>query len=333
MLLRKFYSLSTGIVICTLLLTTGCTHTIALKFAPTDSTTYRVAMEYQKSIEWMGPATDKPAAFQDGRTGNRLQITFTQDILSVNSEGNAVARITFKELKYRKEIRNIASLDFDSSRAADANSPLNALIGQSYFIEITPEGQVSKVIDTSDAQEAVRGSSPVHLTALNLLSENFIKERHTIPALPQAFTKQIRVGEKWSNIKNFSFDIMGEKYYERVYTLEKIHYPVLAAFMRILRNDKRDNDIAVAGMEAYPSTEQAKQQHREEGTSPVSSLFDNIQSYTGELRFDLTAGEVDKYYEKLLTEWVIADPSPSESNQPAALKMGATRTYSLERTD
>lgn len=333
MLLRKFRCFSATVVVCAVLFAAGCSNTIALKFTPADSTTYKVAMEYQKSVEWMGQASDKPAAFQGGRTGNNLQITFTQDILSVSDNGDAVARITFKDLKYRKEVRNIVNLDFDSSRPADANNPLNKLIGQSYFIEITTDGQVLNVINTSDAQAAVRGSSPEHLTALNLLNENFIKERHTIPALPQPGQSHISVGQKWRNIKDYSFDMMGDKHYERVYTLEKINEPVLAGFMQLFRDDNRDHKIAVAGMEAYPSAEQAKQEHMEEGTSPISPLFDNIQSYTGELRLDLTAGQVQKYYEKLLTEWVIADPRLSEGGQPAALKMGATRTFSLERID
>lgn len=333
MLLKRFSSFSAVIAICILHITTGCTYTMALKFKPMDSTTYRIAMGYEKSIEWMGSASDKPAAFQDGRTGNNLQITFTQDILSVNSQGNAVARITFKDLKYFREVRNVVDLDFDSSRAADANNPLYGLIGQSYFIELTPQGQVSKVIDTSDAQSAVQGSSPDNLTALNLLSENLIKERHTISALPEADRDKVKVGDKWSNIKEFSFDIMGEKYYERVYTFEKVNQPAFAAFTKMLRNDNSDHKIAVVGMEAYPSTEQAKQHHLKEQTSPVSSLFDNIQSYTGELRLDLTVGQVQRYYEKLLSEWVIAEPTQSTGEQPAALKMGATRSYSIQRID
>ncbi len=131
---------------------------LALKFSPADSTTYRVALENDKSVQWEGGAS-KPEGFQGGHTGNKMEITFAQQIQRVDDQGNATARITIKALKYLVTIKNNVTLDFDSSRQEDRSNPLSQLIGQSYTIEITPSGEVSKVPDTGDALAAVKGDS------------------------------------------------------------------------------------------------------------------------------------------------------------------------------
>jgi hypothetical protein len=175
---------------------------LALKFTPEDSTTYRVIIEAEKSIKWEGPPTSKPSAFKGGHTGNKIETTFTQQIQSTDDKGNAVAKITIKELKYLAKVKDNIVLEFDSTKEKDQSSPLNKLIGQSYTIEITASGQVLKVIDASDARAAVRGSTPANRTAIKLLSENAIKERHTISALPAADKDQLQTGENWSSIRS-----------------------------------------------------------------------------------------------------------------------------------
>lgn len=62
-------------------------------------------------------------------------------------------------------------------------------------------------------------------------------------------------------------------------------------------------------------------------------MFDNIETYTGTLQLDLNEGKVTEYNEKLQTEWVIVDPTPEEGKIPSALKMKATRIYSMEKID
>jgi hypothetical protein len=353
----KIYGVAAGFVMCILLLAAGCADTskapetktglpesteariepekttpaeaepqkqeppveLALKFAPEDSTTYKVTIGAEKSIKWEGPTGSKPSAFKGGQTGSTIETTFTQQIQSTD-EGNAVAKITIKDLRYLQKVKNNIILDFDSSRAKDVNSPLNKLIGQSYTIEITAFGQVSQVIEASDARAAVNGASTAHKTAVKLLSDDVIKERHTIPALPPADRDQLRTNDDWSSIKSFSFDMMGSKSYEKVYTLKEVK-----------NTDGRR--VAIAQMNAIPSAEMAKELHKEQATSFFSKMFDNTERYTGELRLDLTDGKVQECREELITEWMIVDPSPKGQEQPAALKMAATRLYSIERTD
>jgi hypothetical protein len=354
----KIYGVAAGFVMCILLLAAGCADTskapetktglregieagiepeetapaeaepkeqgppveLALKFAPEDSTTYKVTIGAEKSIRWEGPAPSKPSAFKGGHTGSTIETTFTQQIQSTDDEGNAVAKITIKSLKYLQKVKDNIILDFDSSREKDVNSPLSKLIGQSYTIELTASGQVSQVIEASNARAAVNGASTAHKTAVKLLSEDVIKERHTIPALPPADRGQLRTNDDWSSIKSFSFDLMGSKSYEKIYTLKEV-------------KDTAGHRVAIARMNAIPSAEMAKELHKEQSTAFFSKMFDNTETYTGELRLDLTDGKVEECREEFLTEWMIVDPSPKGDQPPAALKMAATRLYSIERAD
>lgn len=288
---------------------------LAMNFAPEDSMTYKVAMETGKSVEWQGPAPS-PKGFQGGHTSNEMEMTFTQKIESVEDQGNAVARITIEGLKYVTTIKDKAVLDFDSTREADQNNPLNNLIGQSYTIEITPSGQVSNIIDVSEALAAVKDDK----TAVILLSSDAIKERHTIPALPVAGENQLLPGGTWSNIKNVSFDMMGAKTFERVYTLGEI-------------SDAAGHRIALAKMEAVPSVEKVKESHKEQTIDLFSRMFDNKEDYTGEMKFDLAEGKVAEYSETLLVQWFIVDPNPKKDEPPSALKMSAKRSFSIEKMD
>ncbi|KPK34833.1 MAG: hypothetical protein AMJ65_17895 [Phycisphaerae bacterium SG8_4] len=294
---------------------------LELKFVEADSTTYRVALENDKSVQWEGGAS-KPPGFEGGHTGNKMEITFTQQIQSVDDQGNATARITIKALKYMVTIKNNVTMDFDSSRQEDRSSPLSKLIGQSYTIEITPSGLVSKVSDTNDALAAVKGDSAANNVAVRLLSADAIKEQHTIPSLPAAGKSQTREGDNWSSLKRVSFDLMGAKSYEKVYTLKEI-------------TDVDNRRLAVAEMEAVASAEDAKQLHRQQAATagPLSAMSDSTEEYTGRLELDVTEGKVQECHEKLLVEWFIVNPNPKADEPPAALRMAARRLYSIERVD
>ena len=293
---------------------------LALKFTPADSTTYKVITDTDKSVIWESADPDKPKGFTGGHTGRKIEITFTQQIQSTNDKGNAVAKNTIKELKYLLKVKDEITMDFDSSRQQDRQNPLSKLIGKSYTIELTPSGQVSKLIDANDARAAVGGNSSADKTAASLLSLGAISQRHTIPALPASDKNQLLTGENWSSIKSFSFDMMGSKAYEKIYTLEEI-------------KDVDNHRIAIARMQAVPSAEYAREMHKEQSASFFANMSDNTETYTGELKLDLTDGKVEECHEKLATEWVIVDPNPKENEQPAALKMAAVRFYSIEKID
>lgn len=288
---------------------------LALRFVPGDSTTYKVAQETGKSVQWEGAAPG-PKGFQGGHTDNKTEMTFLQQIESIEDTGNGIAKITIKALKYQTKIKDNVVLDFDSSRQEDLSAPLGRLIGQSYTIEITPSGEVSKVIDANEAAEAVSADK----TAAALLSVDAIKERHSISALPAPGQSQLQTGEGWSNIENVSFDMMGVKSYERIYTLNEIQ-------------DANGRRIAVAAMEGVPSVRDANEPQRAQATDLFSRMFDNTEEYTGELRLDLTEGKVAEYREDLRVEWLIVDPNPKQDEPPAALRMAATRFFAIQKID
>ena len=318
----KICGFAASAVICVLLLTAGCaqTATLALKFTPDDVTAYKVTTERERGIIWEGPLTNKPKGFVGGHTGNKIEMTFTQQIQSVDDEGSTVAKITIKGLKYLVKVKDNIILDFDSSREKDLNNPLGKLIGQSYTIEITASGQVSKVIDVSGARTAVGGASSNQRAARLLLAE-VIKEQHSIPALPGSQKNQLRPGESWSDIKTFSFGPMGSKSYERIYELKEI-------------NNIKGRRTAIIKMSVVPSSEKAKELHKEQGTGFFSKMFDTTEIYTGELRLDLTAGKIEKYFEEFRSDWVAVDLiAGKKETEPDTLRMSATRLYRIERID
>ncbi len=295
--------------------------TIALKFTPQDSTTYKVITEAQQSVKWEG-SVPKGSDFESGTTRNRVEMTFTQQLQSINDKGNCIAKITIKDLKYYFKVKGDLFVDFDSSRAEEPDNPLSRLIGQSYTIEITPAGEVAEIVDVSGAQAAVAGTdSSARKAAASLLTQEAVKRRHGIVSLPAAGEKQLQTGQSWDSVKTFSYGLMGAKSYKKSYTLKQI-------------KDINGRRIAEVEMNAAATSEMAEQLHKEQTTDDFSKMFDNIETYTGRLEFDLTAGKIEKSFEKLQTEWIKALPDPSaEEKGPAVLKMGTIRLHGMERID
>lgn len=295
---------------------------LALKFEPNDVSTYKVIMEAQKSVLWEGPASTKPSAFKGGLTSNRSEMTFTQQIKSVDEAGNAVALITIKELKYIAKVRDSVSMDFDSSREKDKSDPMNGLIGQTYSIKITPAGSVVEVMGTVEALAAVTGSSPSAKAARSLLAGEAVKQCHSVPALPAQEKSRVAKGANWSAMKTFDFGMLGGKSYERVYKLEAVE-------------DSDKGKVAVAQMNAVPSSENAAELQKEQSTGFLSKLFDNTEEYTGRLELDLAAGKVRRYNEHLKSQWLAVDPESAQKPNapPEALRMTAVRLYEIERID
>ena len=294
---------------------------LALKFTPQDSTKYKFITEAVRKIDWEGLYPDD-TAFRGGKTSSRIEMTFTRQIQSTDDEGNAVAKITIESLKHLSIVRDSPVLDFDSSREKDQENPMAKLIGESYTIEITPAGQVTNIADVNQIQQAVRGASQAHKAAVALLSEEAIRQRHAIPAIPAADKNKLQKGQNWKSVKTFSFGLMGTQSYERTYTLKEVEQT----------NNLR---TAIVEMKAAPTTEMAEELHKEKQIGDFSKMFENTETYTGELKLNLTTGKVEKYIEKLESEWIAVDPSAADKDEkePAVLKMTAIRLQHLEKTD
>ncbi len=283
---------------------------------PKDITTYRLIAESQRSIEFMGSLA-KDDAFQPGQNKNRLEMTFDQQIQSVDEKGNAVVKITFKELKYLDKIKNNPAFSFDSNEENKPDHPMQRLIGESYTIEISSTGQVTKIIDKNHAMEMARGPSKSHKTAIRLLSDDSIKLRHGNITLPAKDKNKLRKGDKWNSEKSFTFGMMGLKSYEKIYTLNEIE----------TQNNQR---IATIEMYAIPALSEQPQ----EEINTLTKMFDDNGTFTGRLKLNLDTGKIEKYSEKLQLEWLVIDPEAGEQDKdPDALKMKAVRSYSLEKID
>ena len=346
---HKFFIWLAGAVICSMLLSTGCakpaaeitkpkikpeiktppaepvkekaaepqpqlqTFTLALKFTPLESTTYKITTEAEKGVKFEG-AVPQDAAFKGGRTSNRTELTFDQQIQKVDEKGIATAKITVKKLKYLAKVKDNIELDFDSERSADSSIPLANLIGQSYTIEISPSSEVLKVIDANDALTAIRGDSAAEKVARAMFSQNSIKDRHEIAALPPIDKNQRPIADKWSRTGNFSFGLMGSKSYERIYTLKEV-------------KNVNGRQIAVVDMNAAPTSP------AEEQKDQISKKFDSTENYSGSLNLDMTSGKVENYSENLRLEWVTTEPTAEQKTgkEPAVLIMSVNIFRSFEK--
>jgi hypothetical protein len=315
---------------------------LALKFVPGEVTTYKITTELQKSVEWKGPPETRPPKFTDGRTGNHVELTFTQQVELVEDDDSAVLEITIKGLKYVGEVVNKVVLEFDSARPEDAGRPLAKLIDESYRVKLSPRGQVRGIWDIEPAWQSVQESLPGQSVAVRLLSEREIRRRHEIAALSALQEDSVRPGQSWSSLRTFSFDELGAKTYERVYTLQDVEYEAPPADSQAGKGAegggpgtpaataKPHDRLAVVEMKAIPSTAQAAEVHGGP-TNPFAGTSDNTDSYTGRLVLDLDRGQVRGYVEQMQNEWIIADPRTIQTGRPTAIKMTARRFHRLEQ--
>jgi len=292
---------------------------LALKFVPGQAATFKVTTESWKSVEWKGAQDAKPPKFTDGRTGSHVELTFEQRVQQVQDDGNAMLEITIGGVKDVIESVNKVVLDFDSGKPTEPDSPLAALVGKSYRVKMSPQGQVLEISNVEPVRQAVQGVLPQHRVAARLLSDDEIRTRHEIATLSALKDRQVRPGQTWSSIKTFSFDDLGAKTYERVYTL------------RPAQHDK--GRVAVVEMKAIPSAALAEELHKRQTVNPFASMSDNTDSYEGRLVLDLDRGQVREYVEQMQNEWVIADPSAVQAGRPAAIKMAARRLHRLEQVE
>jgi hypothetical protein len=287
---------------------------LVLKFKAGDLTKYRSTAQIEKSLDFGGEISKDPQ-FQSGKTGDRVEMDFTQRIESIDKEGNARAKITINQLKYMSKERNVVNLDFDSSREKDKGDDLYKLIGLSYTIRISPKAVVLGVTGGEEINSMVQAGSLSGRAAMNLVSQEVIKKRHTIPPIEDANDSTWKVGDIWKGSKKVSFAQMGTDVFEKIYTFKAIE-------------KKGANRIAVVEMTAIPAT-------RGGSSSMAMNMFDSAKNYSGQLRLDLTGGKVDNYYEKLDSRWVVADPKAVEepNKEVSTIKMGFLQLQSLERID
>jgi hypothetical protein len=293
---------------------------MALSFVPGQTTTYKLSMQTERRVEYLGNVPSLPNDLQPGRTNTQVDMTFDQQVESVNADGNAILKITLRSLKYLGQSRDKAIVDFDGSRAEDRQSPLAKLVGQSYQLEMSPSGAIVAVIDARSARAAIAGNLPGNQTAQKLITDEAITERHRVTPLIAAQNKAVRKGDTWANVKVVSFGLMGTDTLQQAYTLTSVD-----------RTEGRR--IAVVEMEAIPSAALAQQLHEKLNAPVNASSIDNSQRNVGRFRLDLTNQRIDECSEDLTKEWVTALPDKDPQGGYVGMRMTATQRYRLERVE
>lgn len=288
---------------------------LALNLQPQSEVSYRVIIESGKDYEFLQPSINETT---ENHTRNRSEMVFAQKTESIDENGNAVVNITIKELKYLATGPKGTTIDFDSTRAKDKSNQLAKLIGQSYKIEITPNGQV-KVLDTAAIKGIVK-SGFAGKVAKNLLSTTGIEERHRVLALIDAGDKIAKKGDTWSSLTASPAGMLQSKSYEKQYTVQEI-------------KKRNDQQIAVITMDATTSSKRASDlPDGAKGMGFFAKMFEDTDTYTGKLELNLSTGQIIQYQELLKAEWVAAEPPEEQKSDkgPDTLTMGFTQLYSIE---
>jgi len=294
---------------------------LALKFEVGDEATYRVITQSSQEVKWEGDLPSK-SQFKGGSNETETELTFTQRIENVDGEGGAVAQITIDKLKFRAIKNKRFFIDFDSSKKWRAINALGNIVGKSYKVALSTNGEVSKVIDARRIQDiAKRGSISTAKFASELVNDSSIKKRHGHFKLPSAGEFKLEKGKQWTDSGSFDFGMMGSEVYERVYTLDDIR-------------EEAGGRMAIASMEAIPSVKTSTELANQKRNGGLSEMFDNKATYQGELMFDLEAGGISHYTEDLSVQWFTIMPSNKTSGkEPIVLQMDASRKYDLERLE
>lgn len=319
---RRIPFLAATALVFMLITLTGCGSNadLSLKFSADDTDTYKVISQTIKDYRFEQPSLTPPK-LDEQQSGTTVDVTFDQTIKEVAEDGSAVAQITVKDVAYIVKDKNDVKFDFDSQRAADKKKGFAKVIGQSYTIKILGDGSV-ETVDAKAARSAV-GTGYEGQVAKAFFSDDRIKARHEILALPEANASTLKKNATWSRVVASPKGMLAEKSFEKVYTLTSIEGP------------KKDK-VAIVDMVAAESAEPAEGASKKAGGMGIfANMFDTEEVYTGKLKLALGTGKVQEYSEKLVATYLAAEESQKEGSDkgPDTLKMSFTYAVSAELVD
>lgn len=310
-------------VICVSLLVSllaGCGPSAELKFspAPKTTTTYKVVTGQGKDYQFIQPSINKT---KERHTGGDVTMVFSQQIESVDAQGNAIANITIKQIKYTSTDSEGKQIGFDSQNPQDKTSQLMKLLGASYKIKFSPKGTV-EVVDAKAAR-AIVTSGADEKTAARLLSDEEIARRHQIMAFFDA-KGTTKKGDKWSSIAASPAGMLKSKTFEKVYTVSDV-------------KEENKQTIATIEMNAVPSSKRAETGATDKDASMgmFANMFEEKDNYTGKMVINLSTGVIKNYEETLKAQWTAAENAEDQKSDkgPDQLTMGFTYKYSIEKID
>ena len=294
--------------------------TLSLNFEAGTKIRYQVTTEAVTAIE--NPQTavlDNASGIPFPKVSELSEVVFTQEILGTLSEdaNTIVALITIDQVKYIRTSPEQPDLVFDSKESSDQNSPFAKLVGQTYTIEINPLGYVPGVFNLRPARLSVRGPTPAHAAALDLVSPTAIFLRHGFFSLPGPDVGSLAVGDRWRGVQQYTLrapvtdiDPLGTYRFEKIYWLQSIKQRPMGT-------------VAEVVFEGSPIIR--RPQDGQSSDIPFLSC-----SYTGGGEFNLDAGRIEGYLEHLEVRMSLSE---KESPPAEGRIVIATRSCWVQRLD
>mgnify|MGYP001064686913 CR=1 FL=1 len=296
--------------------------TLSLKFERGTKTRYQVTTEVFTAIEAPETEVENYASSTPFlKVSEFSEVAFTQEILGQLPEdmNMVVALITIDRIRYMRTSPGQPNLVFDSRKPEDQNSPFVSLIGQSYTIEINPLGYVTGVFNLRPARLAVRGPTPAHAAALDLLSPSDIFLRHGYFSLPGPDVGALAVGGRWRGLQQFNLQVpgtdmdLGTHRFEKIYRLEAL---------------EKQSVGTVAGVVFEGSPILRRTQDTRQADIPLLSC-----SYVGGGKFNLDAGRVEGYLEHLELSTPLPITGSPSAEDPEGRSVIVTRDCWVLRLD
>ncbi|MBN1787104.1 MAG: hypothetical protein JW806_01770 [Sedimentisphaerales bacterium] len=292
---------------------------MGLNLAPQSEATYKVITKFGKDYSFVQPSINKT---KERHTAVVLETVFVQNVESIDAEGNITAKITIKDIKYFTEDADGQKGMFDSYSDDLESNPVFKMLGKSYEVKLTPNGQVIGV-DVAEAKESVTGDDFARRFCDKFLSEKEVRTRHQVLALMNAGQKLYKKGDKWSVVVPGPEGMLRPKSFEKTYTLTDV-------------KTQGEDEIAVVDMVAVTSSKRADGVAEDDAKMNFfSKMFDETDHYTGQMKLNLTTGQIDSYQESLKAEWVAIEPSSKQPSDkgPDQLTMSLWRMYSIEKVE
>lgn len=287
---------------------------LAFSYAVGQTTTYTLSSEATRSVQFEGirPDDNTLAAFDSAVTGRLSDVTWTQTVQAVDPNGQALLRIEIKGLAYKAFGMGDLVVDYDSTRAQNAATALEELLGGVYHIRVDVKGNVSQVLGKGAVLARLNKDKPHFDRAGHLLSERMIKARHTIKPLNTAPDHMVK-NETWTSRESFVSGNLGRKEFEKRYVCQGVDKESSLVKITMTGSESVDESISSPGTPTLP--------------------FTSEDQFTGALILDTRAGQIKMYRESLEINWSFVDPASIKEAQPRTGHMIARQAFLLERKE
>ena len=297
--------------------------TFSLEFEPGTKTRYRVTTETIMALESLENASKNNTSTTPlPKVSESSEVIFTQEILGPVSEttNTVIALVTIEHVGYNLTSPGQSDLLFNSQKTTDQNSPFTKLIGQTYTIEVSPLGYVPGIFNLHPARLAVRGPTPAHAAALELVSPPAIFSRHGFFSVPGPDVGLLSVGGRWRGVQQLTLitsgtDIyrLGTHRFDKIYQLESLE----------------QRQMGTVGAVVFVGSPRSR---RTSDGRFIEVPFLSC-SYAGGGEFNIDAGRVESYFEQLEVRMPLPETGSLPTEDTEDRIVIATRFCRVQRLD